>query len=1006
MPSNIEFLEPVSKLRKKMFAVYRMEERQCVEEILKITSLNSVELQKIRSNAEMFIAEIRKDTKNTDNFKALLTEYDLSNSEGVALMCLAEAILRIPDKITIEKLITDKISHADWSQHLWRNKSKFVNSTTWSLFLTGKLLNVRGVLPNLIKRCGEPIVRQAVTSAVKMLCEQFVLGQTIEQGMQKAASLEEQGYLFSYDMLGEEARTANDAKQYFDRYMHAIAILGQNVNEKKSGRPSISIKLSALHPRFEWRKRARVLQELVPIVTKLVVEAKKYNLALTIDAEEAERLDLTLDVFTAVFNQDECNGWNGLGIAVQAYQKRATLVIDYLIDLARHKKRRINLRLVKGAYWDTEIKIAQEKGLIDYPVFTRRVATDVSYTACATKIFAATDAIYPQFATHNAYTVATILELSKDNIDFEFQALYGMGQELYSVVLEKFAIPCRIYAPIGHYSYLFGYLIRRLLENGANNSFVNKLLDSEISIAQLVQNPYDVLRHTELPNSKIPLPANLYTDRPNSRGVDYTNPLEYSKVLETVKSNSKGYKNKEIKIEQNIEKILNAAQRAVAIWANTALLDRINCIQNMAGLLEKNRDELIALLVLEGHKTILDATSEVREAIDYCWYYAKQANLDLTNKVLQGPTGELNQYTLCPRGVILCISPWNFPLAIFLGQIIAALITGNAVIAKPAHQTPKIANFAVDLLHKAKIPQEVVQLVYGAGHEVGPKLVSDLRICGVMLTGSNITATSINKLLATRDGPIIPFIAETGGQNVMIVDSSALPEQVVVDVIASAFGSAGQRCSCLRVLYIQEDIADNVLKMLAGAMAELTIGNTQDLNTDIGPVIDSDAFKKLQEHKKYLQQEATLVYEVEVEKELLEKNFFPPSMYLISNISQLKQEVFGPILHVIRYDADKLADILKEINSTRYGLTLGIHSRIDDTVDFIINHVHVGNIYVNRNMIGAVVGVQPFGGEGLSGTGPKAGGPYYLPRLTTERSISTNTAAIGGNASLLSENES
>ncbi|HSX19751.1 MAG TPA: bifunctional proline dehydrogenase/L-glutamate gamma-semialdehyde dehydrogenase PutA, partial [Gammaproteobacteria bacterium] len=960
--------------------------------------------QHVRYTAEQLINAVRGTNNDTDHFRALLTEYDLSNAEGGALMCSAEAILRIPDKTTIERLITDKISHADWAHHLGRNKSKFVNSTTWSLLLTGKILNLSGVLPNLLKRCGEPIVRQAVTQAVKMLCKQFVLGQNIDEALQVAAGMPD--YLFSFDMLGEEARTTADAHRYFESYMQAIEVIARSgqQNDVHTG-PGISVKLSALHPRFEWRKHARVMRELMPRLIELTLLAKQYNIGVTIDAEEAERLDLTLDIFTELCNDPRFAEWPGLGIAVQAYQKRAPYVIDYLVDLARTTHRRINVRLVKGAYWDTEIKLAQEKGLSGYPVFTRKAATDVTFIACVKQMLAAKDAIYSQFATHNAYSVAVVLELAKDYNDFEFQALYGMGAELYAHVKQKYNIPCRIYAPVGAYHYLFGYLVRRLLENGANSSFVNRVLDEDASISELVQDPYELVEDAaSIENPKIPLPIDLFGDtRPNSQGIDFTNPLEYLPVLEVLQAQAKSFKAKPPihTTAEQLERMLALAKRATNIWGQTDPGERIACIQRMAHLLEKHKAELLALLVLEGHKTILDALAEVREAIDYCWYYSYRANIDLSVQVLDGPTGELNELQLLPRGTIACISPWNFPLAIFLGQIIAALVTGNTVIAKPARQTTRIATRAIELLHDAGIPKEVVHMVIGTGAEVGDPLVQDLRVNGVMLTGSIDTAWRINKNLALREGAIVPFIAETGGQNAMLVDSSALPEQVVSDVITSAFGNAGQRCSCLRVLYLQEDVADVIIDMLCGAMAELSVADPMSLETDIGPVIDQEAYDQLQEHSQKLRQTAKLLYEVPLATELHQQNYFPPTAFEIQSITQLEGEVFGPILHVIRYPATQLGHILNEINATGYGLTLGIHSRIDDTVEFIVNHVKVGNVYVNRNMIGAVVGVQPFGGEGLSGTGPKAGGPYYLPRLTVERTMCINTAAIGGNATLL-----
>lgn len=1005
MASNIEFMAPISKLREQIFAAYRMDENQCVRDLLKQVQLSKEQRQNIWQLSQNLIQHIRATDSMRAPFKALMAEYDLSSAEGVALMCLAEAILRIPDKDTIEKLIADKISHADWSRHLHKSKSKFVNSTTWSLLLTGKVLNLNGVVPSLIKRCGEPIVRQAVTKAVIMLCKQFVLGQSITEGLQNALPWQQKGYRFSYDMLGEEARTAEDAHAYYLRYMEAIEAAGKSAHTTDVYKnPGISIKLSALHPRFEWRKRARVLQELLPRVISLAKAARQYNLGFTIDAEEAERLDLSLDIFTALCKDPHFANWPGLGFAVQCYQKRATYVITYLIDLARTSQLRINLRLVKGAYWDMEIKLAQEKGLSGYPVFTRKASTDLAFIVCAKQMLAAPDAIFAQFATHNAYAVATVFELAKDYRDFEFQALFGMGEELYAYVLQEYAVPCRIYAPVGHYNYLFGYLIRRLLENGANTSFVNRLPHDEIPIDELIVDPIATLQELqEYTHPKIPLPKDLYADRPNSRGVDFTNPQDYTPILETIQTLAKitSIKPLATTTPEQLQKVITHAVRASHIWNQSDLQLRLNCVHKMAELLEEHKAELIALLVQEGYKTILDALAEVREAIDYCWYYALRASIDLLPQNLPGPTGESNQLHLHARGIIVCISPWNFPLAIFLGQVLAALLAGNAVIAKPARQTPNIARRALELLYAAGVPKEVVQLVIGSGAEVGDPLTNDLRTNGVMLTGSTVTAKHINAILAAREGPIVPFIAETGGQNVMLVDSSALPEQVVADVITSAFGSAGQRCSCLRVLYIQNDIADIVIKMLCGAMAELSVGNPASLATDVGPVIDAESYQKLLTHKHNLTQTAKFLYEVPVSAAMQAQNYFAPCLFEIQSISELHEETFGPVLHVIRFDADRLGHMLTEINATGYGLTLGIHSRIDDTINYIISHVKVGNIYVNRNMIGAVVGVQPFGGEGLSGTGPKAGGPHYIPRLTVERCLTVNTAAVGGNASLL-----
>lgn len=975
-------------MRKDMCLAYRCDEQQYLKLLLPQAELPAEVVARIATTASTLITDMRQESQSLGSIDQFLLEYDLSSEEGIILMCLAEALLRVSDKSNTDKLIVDQLSRGDWKQHLGNSKSTLVNAATWGLMF-GKVLG-----------SSNAVVRAAAIHAMKIMGGQFIIGQTIETALAKAKKSEERGYKYSYDMLGEEALTATDANLYFDRYMHAIeSIAKTNSRTDVYSGPGISVKLSALYPRYEWRKRNKVLEDLLPKVLELALAAKKCNLGFTIDAEEAERLDLSLDIIAALIASPALQGWQGLGLAVQAYQKRALLVIDYIIDLARKNNRRIMLRLVKGAYWDSEIKLAQERGLSGYPVFTRKAATDVSFIACVKKIFAATDALFPQMATHNPYSVAVVLEIAGDYKDYEFQSLYGMGQALYA------NIPCRIYAPVGEYRYLLAYLVRRILENGANTSFVKHFIDENTSIQELIADPIIKINQVACtPHPKIPLPENIYKPaRPNSRGIDFTNPLEYSPVLEHLQILAKKFKPEEIP-QLTAEQLLVALKKSSNIaqqWAQATIEARIHCLQQMAALLQQNKNELISLLVLEGRKTLLDADTEVREAIDYCLYYSYRVGIDFKPQVLTGVTGEYNQLRLHARGVIVCISPWNFPLAIFLGQCIASLLAGNTVLAKPAGQTPRIAQLAVELLHKSGVPKDVLQLVVTTGALVSEVLLTDERVNGVMFTGSTATALHINRALSNRSGAITPFIAETGGQNVMLVDSSALPEQVVKDIVGSAFGSAGQRCSSLRVLYLQQEIADQVIAMLCGAMAEITVGDPADLATDVGPLIDRGAYGELCTHRELMKKTAKLLYEVTVEPDLQRQDYFGPCAFEINCISELTGEVFGPILHIIRYNISELEQVITKINATGYGLTMGIHSRIKDTADFIIQRAKVGNIYVNRNMTGAVVGVQPFGGEGLSGTGPKAGGPHYIPRLSLERVISVNTAAVGGNASLV-----
>jgi RHH-type proline utilization regulon transcriptional repressor/proline dehydrogenase/delta 1-pyrroline-5-carboxylate dehydrogenase len=1001
-------------------------------------------LNKIASTARRLVEEVRQRRLDKGGLDAFLYEYDLASTEGIALMCLAEALLRIPDTKTIDHLVRDKLATADWAAHAGQSDSFFVNAATWGLLITGKVLApqredvsvFRHSLKRFVERSSGPVIRKSIQQAMKVLGRQFVMGETIEEALKRARDGEKQGYRYSYDMLGEAARTAKDAERYFKSYLKAIVAIGKAAKGKGIiAGPGISVKLSALHPRYEFAKHDAVVAAVVPKLRELALGAKAVNIGLTVDAEEADRLDLSLDIIEAVFSDPLLNGWEGFGLAVQSYQKRAMAVLDWLIDLSRKHKRRFMVRLIKGAYWDAEIKNAQVKGLSEYPVFTRKPSTDVSFLACAKKILAAPDAFYPQFATHNAYSLAAVLEMADGRRDFEFQCLHGMGYTLYDQVVgpKHLNIPCRVYAPVGGHEDLLAYLVRRLLENGANTSFVNRIIDADTPIDQLIVDPFTKVRQwASKRHPSIPLPTNLYgAKRKNAKGIDLSDMLELQAlntgmdaacqqiwragpIINGVESHQcprtlLNPANKqqvvgevsEATLEQ-LEEALLSANKAFEDWAKQPVAKRAACLERAADLLEARMPMLMAITILEAGKTLVDAVAEVREAIDFCRYYAEQARQYLSQPVdLPGPTGETNQLSLHGRGVIACISPWNFPLAIFTGQITAALVTGNTVIAKPAEQTPLIASAMVHILHEAGIPPAVLQFLPGKGETIGARLVADERIKGVVFTGSTETARAINQTLANRTGAIVPLIAETGGQNAMIVDSSALPEQVVMDAVNSAFGSAGQRCSALRVLFVQEEMAPKLLEMLAGAMAELSVGNPTALTTDIGPVIDDEAQKVLLNHIERMQKEAKLIYQLPLSHATAAGTFVPPAAFEINDLSQLPREVFGPILHVIRYEVEGLDKVISAINNTGYGLTLGIQSRIDARVAYIQKRVRVGNTYVNRNVIGAVVGVQPFGGEGLSGTGPKAGGPHYLMRFCTERSLCINTTAAGGNASLL-----
>ncbi len=1032
--------------RHAITSAYRMDETACVEHLLGKAEFTIEQQRQINSIAHDLVVEVRKQRHSKSGLDSFIYEYDLSTQEGITLMCLAEALLRIPDSENVDRLIKDKVVKADWEAHLGRSESVFVNAATWGLMLTGRIMSNKetrtktlvNTFKKLVERTGEPVIRKATMQAMRILGRQFVMGRTMKEALNRARELEQRGYLYSYDMLGEAARTQKGAEEYYQDYQNAIAAIGKVAKATRvENNPGISVKLSALHPRYEYAKHESVMAQVVPWLLNLAQKAKAVNISLTIDAEEADRLDLSLDIIEAVFSDPSLNGWNGFGLAVQSYQKRAWYVLDWLADLAQRIGRRIMVRLIKGAYWDSEIKFSQERGLESYPVFTRKPATDVSFLACAKKILAHTDVFYPMFATHNAHSVAAILALTQADTEYEFQCLHGMGQALYDqIVAGKYnqKRQCRVYAPVGSHEDLLPYLVRRLLENGANSSFVNRIADDKQPVEDIITDPVAKIRSfNEIPHPKIPLPINIYgKDRLNSRGIDLTNIEHLSRLANEMEialeqewhvsatvSSAKKVKTEGRAVydpsnrkrlvgwvtdagDEEVEQSLAKAAAVAEQWDNVEIDERAQLLEQYADLLDQNRAELMALAIREAGKSIADAIAEVREAIDFCRYYALEARKTLSRQYFKGPTGEIDSMKCHGRGPVVCISPWNFPLAIFTGQVVAALVAGNPVLAKPAEQTTLIAAHAVSLMHKAGIPRDVVQLVPGPGSRVGAKLVADLRVKGVVFTGSTETARFINQTLAKRDGAIVPLIAETGGQNAMIVDSSALPEQTVMDVLQSAFYSAGQRCSALRVLYIQEEIADKFLFMLKGAMEKLKLGDPGLLNTDVGPVIDSDALAMLEAHAKKMDEEAKLIHKVTMSNECREGTFFQPRAYELKSIKQLQREVFGPILHVIRFKMKNLNQVIADINSTGYGLTLGIHSRIDETVDYIQRRVRVGNCYVNRNMVGAVVGVQPFGGEGLSGTGPKAGGPHYLTRLCTERSLSVNTTAAGGNASLMS----
>ncbi|UVV74211.1 trifunctional transcriptional regulator/proline dehydrogenase/L-glutamate gamma-semialdehyde dehydrogenase [Pantoea agglomerans] len=1031
-----EQILPQSVTRSAVTAAWRRPETDAVPMMLEQARLPAALAEKTHQLAYQLADKLRHQkgaTGRAGMVQSLLQEFSLSSHEGVALMCLAEALLRIPDKPTRDALIRDKISNGNWQSHLGRSPSLFVNAATWGLLFTGRLVsthnesNLSSSLNRIIGKGGEPLIRKGVDMAMRLMGEQFVTGETIAEALANARKLEEKGFRYSYDMLGEAALTAGDAKAYLLSYQQAIHAIGKASNGRGIYEgPGISIKLSALHPRYSRAQYERVMEELYPILKSLTLLARSYDIGINIDAEEADRLELSLDMLEKLCFEPELEGWNGIGFVIQAYMKRCPFVIDELIDLAQRSRRRLMIRLVKGAYWDSEIKRAQMEGLEGYPVYTRKVYTDISYLACARKLLAVPSLIYPQFATHNAHTLAAIYQLAGNNYypgQYEFQCLHGMGEPLYEQVVGKVADgklnrPCRIYAPVGTHETLLAYLVRRLLENGANTSFVNRIADTSLPIDELVADPVSAVEKLGasegaigLPHPKIPLPRELYGDnRVNSAGLDMANEHRLASLSSALLSSAAqpclaepmidgeagagelrdilnpaapGDRVGQVReaTEQEVSVALDAAVNSGPIWFATPPQERAAILERAAQIMEGQMQQLLGILVREAGKTYNNAIAEVREAVDFLYYYAGMVRDDFDNE------------THRPLGPVVCISPWNFPLAIFTGQIAAALAAGNSVLAKPAEQTPLIAAQAVQILLDAGVPPGVLQLLPGQGETVGAQLTGDVRVRGVMFTGSTAVATLLQRNLAGRldqHGRPVPLIAETGGMNAMIVDSSALTEQVVIDIVASAFDSAGQRCSALRLLCIQEDVADHTLKMLRGAMAECRMGNPERFSTDIGPVIDAEAKANIDRHIQAMRNKGFTVYQAvqdnpQDSKEWNSGTFVKPTLIELGQVSDLDKEIFGPVLHVVRFTRNNLPQLVEQINASGYGLTLGVHTRIDETIAQVTANARVGNLYVNRNMVGAVVGVQPFGGEGLSGTGPKAGGPLYLYRLLAHR---------------------
>jgi RHH-type transcriptional regulator, proline utilization regulon repressor / proline dehydrogenase / delta 1-pyrroline-5-carboxylate dehydrogenase len=1019
-------------LRSAITSAYRAPEPECVPPLLKLATASADEANRIGTLARSLVAKLRGKTRSS-GVEGLIHEYSLSSQEGVALMCLAEALLRIPDAATRDALIRDKLSPGDWRAHVGQSPSLFVNAATWGLVLTGRLVTttseqgLSAALTRLIARSGEPIIRAGVDVALRLMGEQFVTGRTIEEALGNAHERQARGFTFSYDMLGEAATTVEDAARYLDEYERAVHAIGRASRARGIYEGAgISIKLSALHPRYQRIKRARVMNELLPRVKALAALAKSYDIGFNIDAEEADRLDLSLDILEALSLDPDLTGWNGLGFVIQAYGKRCAPVIDWLIDLGRRSRRRLMIRLVKGAYWDSEIKRAQVEGLDGFPVFTRKIYTDVSYLACARKLLAAPDAVYPQFATHNAQTLASVLVFGGPDFyrgQYEFQCLHGMGEPLYEEVVGRHKLnrPCRVYAPVGSHETLLAYLVRRLLENGANTSFVNRIADASVAVDDLVVDPVEAARAIQplgAPHDKIAAPRDLYApDRLNSRGVDFSDEGRLDTLANGLNASAEtawrafppgaaeddhgdpvlnpanqtdvvGF-TRHARADE-IAEALEIGDRAAPAFAAIPPSERASLLRRAADILEARNDLLIGLIVREAGKSYANAVAEVREAADFLRYYAHEA----ARTLLPGSPASL--------GLVVCISPWNFPLAIFTGQVAAALAAGNSVIAKPAEETPLIAAEAVRALHEAGVSRDALQIMPGAG-EVGGALVADSRVQGVVFTGSTPVARLIEKELAgrlTRRGAPVALIAETGGLNAMVVDSSALAEQVVVDVLSSAFDSAGQRCSALRILCLQEDGADRVLNMLKGAMAELEVGDPRKLSVDVGPVITAEARDGIVSHIETMRERGHKVSQTPLRDNAGRGTFIAPTLIEVSRIADVEREVFGPVLHVLRYRREALDKLIDDINTAGYGLTFGLHTRIDETIARVVERIEAGNIYINRNVIGATVGVQPFGGSRLSGTGPKAGGPLYLSRLVAEPAPGALDGVEGGDAAI------
>ncbi|TIP06319.1 MAG: bifunctional proline dehydrogenase/L-glutamate gamma-semialdehyde dehydrogenase PutA [Mesorhizobium sp.] len=998
-------------MRQQIRANYLPDEDEAVKRLSATAVLSAEERKAISARAADLVRAVRGST-DPRLMEVFLSAYGLSTKEGVALMCLAEALLRVPDTETMDDLIADKIAPHDWSAHSGGSSSIFVNASTWALMLTGRVLDegeggIEGTLRAMVRRLGEPVIRKAVAAAMRELGEQFVLGRTIAEAVKRGRPMTQKGYLYSFDMLGEAARTEADALRYHRAYADAISSLdaGSNGPDIRYNH-GISVKLSALHPRYEVAQRETMLPVMAERLLSLALAARHSRMGLNIDAEEADRLDLSLDVIERVLAEPELAGWDGFGVVVQAYGPRAAFGIDWLYALAKKYDRRIMVRLVKGAYWDTEIKRAQTLGLSGYPVFTRKANTDVSYLACAKKLLSMTDRIYPQFATHNAHTVAAILSMAKDRDSFEFQRLHGMGEALHETVRQAEGTRCRIYAPVGAHSDLLAYLVRRLLENGANSSFVHQLTDEEVEPEEIARDPFTVVEmQGPAANPAIARPAAIFgAGRRNSKGFDITDSVTLA-AIDKARAEFAGAdrwhakpitraaaygKQRQIVNPAKPDEVVGAVHEAAAkqvatavriavdaqpAWAKRPVAERAAILNRAADLYEANAAEFFALATREAGKSLADGVAEVREAVDFLRYYAAEAaNAEAGTEA---------------RGAIVCISPWNFPLAIFTGQIAAALVTGNSVIAKPAEQTPLIAFRAVEMLREAGVPEDVIQLLPGDGPTVGAPLTADPRIAGVCFTGSTEVAKLIEKQLAETAAPDAMLIAETGGLNAMIVDSTALPEQAVRDILASAFQSAGQRCSALRVLYVQKDVEKKMLEMLKGAMEALNVGNPWAISTDVGPVIDDEAQASISDYCKKKGLEGRLIARIEAPAT---GRFVAPHVFRVKGIEEMEREVFGPVLHVATFDADEIDQVIAAINRKGYGLTFGLHTRIEGRVQHFVDGIHAGNIYVNRNQIGAVVGSQPFGGEGLSGTGPKAGGPHYLRRFRKGPEAGTEVA--------------